>query len=178
MHEAGIKRLRTPAFVHRLLDRDEWKGRDNVQEAIDSERNGLLLEGTWKENEIQSKESIIEEARQNNETIHLASLMTIVLVKGCEKELGEWKIKARIVFRGDVVRDQDGLNAIFQNLASSAPSSIAGLNTLMAFSMLQGNSCSTSDCVRAYIQSRLKTKHCTGTEFYHQKLCRNLETSH
>ncbi len=42
MHEAGIKRIKIPAFVHRLLDRDEWKRRDNVQEAIDSERNGLL----------------------------------------------------------------------------------------------------------------------------------------
>ncbi len=112
----------------------------------------------WKESESQSKESIINEAHKNHETIHLASLMTIVSIKGSEKDPGEWRVKARIVFRGDAARDQGGLNAIFQNLA---PSSIAGLNTVMAFSMLQGNSCSTSDCVRAYIQSHLKTKHRT-----------------
>lgn len=98
-----------------------------MQEAIDSERNGLLLEGTWKEDEIRSKESTVNEARQNGETMHLASLMTIVSIKGYEKEPGDWKIKARIVLRGDAVRDQDGLNPIFQNHAASAPSSISGL---------------------------------------------------
>ena len=65
------------------------------------------------------------------------------------------------MFRGDAVRDQDGLNAIFQNLSSSAPSSLSGLNKVMSYSMLRGNCLSTSDCIRAYIQSTLKTKHRT-----------------
>ena len=42
MLETGMKQIRTAAFVHRLLDRNEWKGRPEVQKAIDSERNGLL----------------------------------------------------------------------------------------------------------------------------------------
>ena len=97
MHEAGMKCLRTPAYVHRLLNRDEWKGRADVQTAIDSERDGLLLEGTWKEDEIYSKESIVtSEARLKGETIHLASLMTIVSIKGYEKEPGEWKISEEV----------------------------------------------------------------------------------
>ena len=62
--------------------------------------------------------------------------MVIVSIKGYEKEPSEWKIKARIVFRGDAVRDQDGLAATFQGLQSSAPSSIAGVNVVMAYSMI------------------------------------------
>ena len=62
--------------------------------------------------------------------------------------------------RGDAVKDQvDGLGAIFQDLSASAPSSIAGLNTVITYSMMPGNHCTTSDCIRAHIQSPLKTKH-------------------
>ena len=161
MFESGIKSFRTPAYVHRLLSREEWRGRPEVQAAIDSERDGLLLEGTWREDEILAKDVVVESARLKGETIHLASLMTIVSIRGFEKNPDEWRIKARVVFRGDAVKDQDGLGAIFQDLSASAPSSISGLNTVITFSMMPGNHCTTSDCIRAYIQSPLKTKHRT-----------------
>ena len=161
MFESGIKSFRTPAYVHRLLSREEWRGRPEVQVAINSERDGLLLEGTWREDEILAKDVVVESARLKGETIHLASLMTIVSIKGFEKNPDEWRIKARVVFRGDAVKDQDGLGAIFQDLSASAPSSISGLNTVITFSMMPGNHCTTSDCIRAYIQSPLKTKHRT-----------------
>ena len=111
------------------------------------------------EDEIRSKADVIREFP--NETLHFGALMVIVSIKGYEKNPAEWKIKARIVFRGDAVKDQGGLSAIFQDLAASAPSSIAALNTVIAFSMIEGNTCSTSDCVRAYFQSALGTKHRT-----------------
>ena len=120
-----------------------------------------MLEGTWREDEILAKDVVVESARLKGETIHLASLMTIVSIKGFEKNPDEWRIKARVVFRGDAVKDQDGLGAIFQDLSASAPSSISGLNTVITFSMMPGNHCTTSDCIRAYIQSPLKTKHRT-----------------
>ena len=161
MLESGVKSFQTPAYVHRLLSREEWRGRPEVQAAIDSERDGLLLEGTWREDEILAKDVVVESARLKGETIHLASLMTIVSIKGFEKNPDEWRIKARVVFRGDAVKDQDGLGAIFQDLSASAPSSISGLNTVITFSMMPGNHCTTSDCIRAYIQSPLKTKHRT-----------------
>ena len=161
MLESGVKSFQTPAYVHRLLSREEWRGRPEVQKAIDSERDGLLLEGTWREDEILAKDVVVESARLKGETIHLASLMTIVSIKGFEKNPDEWRIKARVVFRGDAVKDQDGLGAIFQDLSASAPSSISGLNTVITFSMMPGNHCTTSDCIRAYIQSPLKTKHRT-----------------
>ena len=116
-----------------------------------------MLEGTWREDEILAKDAVVESARLKGETIHLASLMTIVSIKGFEKSPDERRIKARVVFRGDAVKDQDGLGAIFQDLSASAPSSISGLNTVITFSMMPGNHCTTSDCIRAYIQSPLKS---------------------
>ena len=121
MLESGLKSFQTPAYVHRLLSREEWRGRPEVQAAIDSERDGLLLEGTWREDEILAKDAVVESARLKGETIHLASPMTIVSIKGFEKSSDEWRIKARVVFRGDAVKDQDGLGAIFQDLSASAP---------------------------------------------------------
>ena len=38
MRESGCKEFVTPAFVHRLLERDEWKGRPEVYLAIKGEK--------------------------------------------------------------------------------------------------------------------------------------------
>ena len=106
MHESGLKEFVTPAFVHRLLERAEWKGRPEVYLAIKNEKDGLVVGWTWLENEIRSKADVIEEFP--NETLRFGALMVLVSIKGYEKDPSEWKIKARIVFRGDAVKDQGG----------------------------------------------------------------------
>ena len=40
-------------------------------------------------------------------------------------------------------------------LAASAPTSRGGLNMIIAFGFVEGNACSTSDCIKAYVQSYL-----------------------
>ena len=97
--------------MHRLLDRREWKGRPEVHKAIDSEKNGLLEGGTWLGFESIAKADVLK--RYSGSTV-----------------------KAGVVFRGDAVRDPDGLAATFQELQASAPRSIAGLNIVMAYSMI------------------------------------------
>jgi hypothetical protein len=52
MYEVGCKEVAVGVFVHPVLDRKEWKGRPEVQDAIDAEKNRLLQEGTWLESEI------------------------------------------------------------------------------------------------------------------------------
>eukprot|EP00435_Cladocopium_sp_Y103_P075165 s9_g54.t1 len=125
--------LECPESIGQLIAQ-EWKGRPEVNKAIEAEKNGLLEGGTWKESEIQSKADVLK--KYSGSTIHFRSLMVIVSIKGFEKQPDDWKIKARVVFRGDAVRDQDGLAATFQELQASAPSSIAGLNVVMAYSMI------------------------------------------
>ena len=60
MYEVGCREVAIGAFVHRLLDRAEWKGRPEVQGAINSEKTGLLTEGTWIESEIISQEEVLK----------------------------------------------------------------------------------------------------------------------
>ena len=42
MTETGCHEVRTPAFVHKLLDRSEWKGHPEAIKAIENEKQGLL----------------------------------------------------------------------------------------------------------------------------------------
>ena len=155
MLETGCHEIVTPAYVHKLLDRSEWRNRPEVIPAIESEKNGLLANGTWDESKIRSKADVVNEARRQGKRIHIGALMIIVSIKGFEKPPEEWTVKARIVFRGDAVRDEENQAAVFDDISASAPSSLAGLNFVVAFGLLEGNSCSTSDCIKAYVQSLL-----------------------
>ena len=45
--------------------------------------------------------------------------------------------------------------AVFDELAVSVPTSLGGLNLIIAFGLVDGNACSTSDCIKTYVQSFL-----------------------
>ena len=83
--------------------------------------------------------------------------MVIVSVKGAELNPDSWKLKARIVFRGDNIRDECGMSAVFDELYSSSPSSLEGLNTTIAFGLLDSHGVSVSDAIKAYVQRELKS---------------------
>ena len=135
MFNVGCQEVVTPAYVHRLLDRSEWKDRPEVLDvdAINSEKQGLLANGTWDESKIRPKAEVLAEARAKGQKIHVGALMGIVRIKGYEKSPSEWIIKARIVFRGDAARDEANQAAVFDELAASAPTSLGGLNMIIAF---------------------------------------------
>ena len=83
----------------------------------------------------------------------------------CERrrtiEPDSWKLKARIVFRGDDIRDQTGMSAVFEELFASAPSSLEGLNTVIGFGLLESHGVTTSDAIKAYTQATLKSRNRT-----------------
>jgi hypothetical protein len=73
-------------------------------------------------------------------------------------------LKGRIVFRGDIVKDQEGAAAIFQDLAAS-PTSIAGINNNIGYGLFPGHSTTTADAVKAYVQSLLDSSAPPGCSF-------------
>jgi hypothetical protein len=75
MLNVGCQEIITPAYVHRLLDRSEWKDRPEVLEAINSE---LLANGTWDESKIRPKAEVLAEARAKGQKIHVGALMVII----------------------------------------------------------------------------------------------------
>ena len=60
------------------------------------------------------------EARTSGATVHFASLMDICHLKNAELEAKHQKYKGRIVFRGDIVKDNSGSYAVFTEQGSSA----------------------------------------------------------
>ena len=163
MCETRARELKVGGCVHRLLDRKEWVGQPGTQEANGKDKSGLLEAGAWLEDEIMSKAEALAWAwaSRTSNVIHIGSLMVILSVKGAELDPDLWKLKARIIVRGDSVHDNHGASAIFEELCASSPASLEGLNTVVAFEFLEGNGCTTSDAVRAYVQAALKSKNKT-----------------
>ena len=58
------------------------------------------------------------------------------------------------------MRDEANQAAVFDELAASAPTSHGGLNMIIAFGLVEGNAGSTSDCIKAYVQSFLDWTPC------------------
>ena len=65
-----------------------------------------------------------------------------------------WTYKGRIVFRGDIVKDEDGQWAIFTEQGASA-SNMAAAKFMDAIARMPGNDGEDSDAVGAYTQVRL-----------------------
>ena len=140
------------AGIHLLLNRKDWHKHPAWKEAIDKELNGILENGTWNYDEVISREDLVK----RNQPMHVGRLMTIFSVKYWEvPELR--RLKARIVFRGDDIRDQANNLAVLQE-AKINPSGLAGINVNLAYGSLKGHTSSQSDVIRIYTQSFLNTK--------------------
>ena len=141
-----------------LLDRKDWHKHPGWEEAIAKEAGGILENGTWNYDEVVAREDLL----QRKTPVHVGRLMTILSVKHWETpELR--RLKARIVFRGDDIRDQDNNIAVLQE-AKVNPSGLAGINANLAYGCMKGNCTSQSDVARAYTQSFLNTQVPTWVE--------------
>ena len=147
------------AAVTKLLDRSEMSA-PKAMEAIKAEGRALVAEDTWLESTVIEKEDLITKARASKERIHLGDLLTICSIKHFELSEIFHKWKGRICFRGDVVKDEEGAVAIFQELSAS-PIAVQDANANLAYGAMPGNKTTQTDAIRAYIQSLLKSKHKT-----------------
>ena len=74
----------------------------------------------WNLTKVRSKKEVIDEARSSGAKVHFALLMDICHLKNAELEAKHQKYKGRIVFRGDIVKDDSGSYAVFTEQGSSA----------------------------------------------------------
>ena len=153
LFETGVKEVNVHRLVHRLLDRKEWIGQASAIECVRGEKDGLVNAGTWIEYQIQSKADVLAWFRRTSNSVQFGSLMVIVSVKGAELSPDSWKLKARIVFRGDNIPDECGMSAVVGELElySSSPSSLEGLSTTIVFGLLDSHGVSVSDAIKAYV---------------------------
>ena len=146
-----------PALVTRLLSRAEMMSSEKALEAVRAEAAGLEEEHTWNLSTVIEKAELVAKALKSGEKIHLGELMSICSEKFAELAPELRKLKGRIVYRGDITKDQDGNLAVFQELSAS-PTSIQSANSCLAYGLLKGHKTTQADAVRAYIQSLLGSK--------------------
>ena len=88
--------------------------------AVDKECEKLEKISAWNLTKVRSKKEVIDEARTKGAKVHFASLMDICHLKNAELEAKHQKYKGRVVFRGEIVKDDSGSYAVFTEQGSSA----------------------------------------------------------
>ena len=156
----GLLSIPLPAMVTRLLSRPEMASDPKAVKAVREEADALTGELTWLLETVTEKDDLVADAQSSGVKIHLGQLMSICSVKFWERPKDFHKYKGRICFRGDIVKDENGVAAVFEELSAS-PAAIQGANANIAFGLLPGHKTSTADAVRAYVQSLLRGKHKT-----------------
>ena len=127
----------------------------DAMRALETERLGLLREGTWDEANPVEKDKLVTN-HKSGDLLHLGELMPIASIKHWESPALH-KYKGRIVFRGDNVKDQNGDWAIFQEIYAS-PTAIHSVNSNIAYGCIAGNKTTMADADQAYLQAELKSK--------------------
>ena len=132
------------------MDKEWFKLRD----APHPSGNGV---GVWNEALVREAKDVRDEARRKNITVHFGRIVELLFLKGAELSKGhpDQKLKARSVFLGDNVKDQDFNYAVFEELGG-APPSIEAARALDALSLFSGYIQQMSDATSAYTQSFLK----------------------
>ena len=88
--------------------------------AVDKEWERKEKISAWNLTKVRSKKEVIDAARNKGRNVHFASLMDICHLKNAELETKHQKYKGRVVFRGDIVKDDSGSYAVFTEQGSSA----------------------------------------------------------
>ena len=103
---------------------------------------------------VQPKAEVIRDAKARGVHVHFGSLMELCHIKNSQMGEEFWSYKGRIVFRGDLTKDENGHLAVFTEQGASA-SNMAAAKLMDAIARMPGNDGEDSDAVGAYTQVRL-----------------------
>ena len=120
-----------------------------AQAAVDKEWEKLEKISAWNLTKVKSKKQVIDEARMSGATVHFASLMDMFHLKNAELDAKHQKYKGRVVLRGDIVKDNSGSYAVFNEQGSSA-SQMTAAKIMDIISRLPGCDGQAADAVSAY----------------------------
>ena len=107
-------------LVHKFIPMPQAMNIPAAKAAVDKEWEKLEKIPAWDLTKVRSKSEVIDEARTKGAKVRDASLMDICHLKNAELEIKHQKYKGRVVFRGDIVKDDSGFYAVFTEQRSSA----------------------------------------------------------
>ena len=110
-------------LVHKFIPMPQAMKIPAAKAAVDKEWEKLEKIVAWNLTKVRSKKEVIDEARTSSAKVHFASSMDICHLKNAELEAKHNKYKGRVVFRGDIVKDDSGSYAVFTEQGSSASQS-------------------------------------------------------
>ncbi|MCP4770784.1 MAG: hypothetical protein GY879_05170, partial [Planctomycetes bacterium] len=152
-----------PSCVARKVPRSQWAN-PAEKAALLQERDKLRNmphpsgggKGVYDESSVQEA-ATVRARHRGKSTVHFGRICELLYEKGAELEVGhaDRKFKARAVFLGNQVHDQDFNYALFEDLGS-APPTIEAARVLDALSLSKGYIQMMSDATSAYTQSFLK----------------------
>ena len=140
------------SLIHKPVPIGEALRIPKAKEALDAEWD--KLEKTlkaWQVITVMEKSEVIRLAKQENKKVHFGSLMQLCHVKNAQLDSSQWKYKGRIVFRGDVVKDEDGHFAVFSEQGTSS-SHLMAARFVDAVSRMPGMLGQDADATGAYTQ--------------------------
>ena len=108
----------------------------------------------WDVTQVRPRADVIRDAKIKKKPVHFGSLMELCHIKNSQMDKQYWSYKGRIVFRGDIVKNEDGAFAVFTEQGASA-SNMAAAKFLDAIARLPGNDGEDSDAIGAYTQVKL-----------------------
>ena len=107
-------------LVHKFIPMPQATKISSAEAAVNKEWEKLEKISAWNLTKVRSKKEVIDEARTKGAKVHFVLLMDICHPKNAELETKHQKYKGRVVFRGDIVKDDSGSYAVFTEQGSSA----------------------------------------------------------
>jgi hypothetical protein len=108
------------AMTHTPVKPADLRRIPEAKESIDKEFDKLDKIGCWGWTTVREKHEVQAEAKAKGETAHFGSTMELGFIKHSQLAKKYWVYKGRIVFRGDNIRDEKGVLAVFSEQAASA----------------------------------------------------------
>ena len=130
---------------------------EKVMAAYWKEWRNLEAKGTWRWDALIEWDTIAAKARVEEKEIHFGYLFGFMAEKGSEFEAGDLRryFKYRVVFQGNMVKNQNRDIALFQVMAST-PATLEASKYADAYACFPGHSLSGRDVEQAYLRATLK----------------------
>ena len=145
-------------LVHKFIPVPQAMKIPAAKAAVDKEWQKLEKISAWNLTKVKSKKQVIDEARMSGATVHFSSLMDIYHLKNVELEAKHQKYKGRVVFRGEIVKDDSGSYAVFTEQGSSA-SQMTAAKIMDIISRLLGFDGQAADALSDFALVKIEDAH-------------------
>ena len=151
----GFASTHQMALVHLPIPIEKAMRIPEAKASLDSEWGHHFKRKTWDVDKVRPKAGVIADAKRENKTVHFGYPMPLSFLKHAELRKALQLFKSRVVFRGDLVKDESGFYAVFTEQGASA-SQVAAAKFLDTVARMPGMGGQAADAVKAYTQVYLK----------------------